>query len=249
MKVDAARQRIMLEVAEVDADLAKLRHRRANLPEEQEVAEIDKRIGVARDDAVRADIAAQDLDREYKRLEAEVSGMRSREAHDAELLNQAGVAPKALSELQHELAGLVRRRSAAEDDLLDLMEQQEATSSEHDRAQAVVGALEAEAADAGARRGVVALEADGRIADLATRRAAIVADAPAELLAVYDRQQAHGKPGAGLLRQGRCGGCRMELDSGTLSKIAAAAADEVVRCEECGALLIRTNESGLKAGG
>ncbi|GAB09015.1 hypothetical protein GOARA_026_00450 [Gordonia araii NBRC 100433] len=245
MKVEAARQRIMLEVAEVDADLAKLRHRRANLPEEQEMADLRDRIAVARDDAVRADIAAQDLDREYQRLDTEINGMRIREEHDKELLDRPGMAAKALAELQHELAGLARRRAVAEDELLDLMEQQEATSAEKARAEAAVAALEVDLEQVTSRRDAAGTDLDEKVADLEARRTAIVADAPAELLTVYDRQQSHGKPGAGLLRQRRCGACRMELDRGTLSQIATAAEDEVLRCEECGALLIRTHESGL----
>ncbi|MFT4199444.1 zinc ribbon domain-containing protein [Gordonia sp. (in: high G+C Gram-positive bacteria)] len=245
MKVAAGRQRIMLELAEVDGDLAKLRHRRANLPEDREIAELGEQVGVARDDAVRADIAAQDLDREYKRLDTEISGMRTREEHDSQLLNQAGMAPKALSELQHELSGLTRRRAVAEDELLELMEQQEATTAEKTRAEAAVDDLQARIARVTESRDIAAQDLDASIADLQERRATIAAEAPAELVTVYDRQHSHGKPGAGLLRQRRCGACRMELDRGTLSQIAAADEDEVVRCEECGALLIRTHESGL----
>ncbi len=245
MKVEAAKQRIMLEVAEVDADLARARHRRVNLPEDQEVADLNERITVARDDEVRADIAAQDLDREYQRIDTEVTGMRAREEHDEQLLGQAATAPKALAELQHELTGLARRRGMAEDELLDLMEQQEAISAERARARAQVASLESDAVAVVARRDGAAAELDARIADLVERRRTVAADAAPELLAVYDRQQSHGKPGAGLLRQGRCGACRMELDRGTLAQIAAADDDAVVRCEECGALLVRTHESGL----
>ena len=96
-----------------------------------------------------------------------------------------------------------------------------------------------------ARRDAAAADLDEKTADLQQRRGAIVADAPGELLAVYDRQISHGKPGAGLLRQRRCGACRMELDRGTLSQLATLDEDDVARCEECGALLIRTHESGL----
>ncbi len=245
VKVEAARQRIMLEVAEVDGDLARVRHQRANLPEDRELAEIAERISAARDDATRADIAAEDLDREAGRLDSEINGMRTREEHDSELLNRSGMAPKALSELQHELAGLQRRRSIAEDEMIDLMEQQEAVAAERDRAQATVTSLEEESQGVRARRDAAAADLDEKTADLQQRRGAIVADAPGELLAVYDRQISHGKPGAGLLRQRRCGACRMELDRGTLSQLATLDEDDVARCEECGALLIRTHESGL----
>jgi predicted nucleic acid-binding Zn-ribbon protein len=37
----------------------------------------------------------------------------------------------------------------------------------------------------------------------------------------------------------RCGACRIELDRGEVARIAAAAEDEVLRCSECRAILLR----------
>jgi predicted nucleic acid-binding Zn-ribbon protein len=51
--------------------------------------------------------------------------------------------------------------------------------------------------------------------------------------------------GAALLRATRCGACRLELDRAELSRVRAAAAEEVLRHEECGAIMVRTEESGL----
>jgi predicted nucleic acid-binding Zn-ribbon protein len=48
-----------------------------------------------------------------------------------------------------------------------------------------------------------------------------------------------------MLRAGRCEGCRLELFGSELAAVRSAAPDEVVRCEECGRILIRTAESGL----
>ena len=68
----------------------------------------------------------------------------------------------------------------------------------------------------------------------------------AELLALYDKIRASvGGTGASELRQRRCGGCRLELNQVDLSRIKAAPADEVIRCEECRRILVRTAESGL----
>ena len=50
---------------------------------------------------------------------------------------------------------------------------------------------------------------------------------------------------AALLRARRCGGCRMEIDRAEIERIASAPPEEVVHCEECGAILVRTHESGL----
>jgi hypothetical protein len=51
--------------------------------------------------------------------------------------------------------------------------------------------------------------------------------------------------GAALLRGGRCGGCRLELSGSERSRLKGAAPDEVIRCDECGRILVRTAESGL----
>jgi len=58
-------------------------------------------------------------------------------------------------------------------------------------------------------------------------------------------RESTGGVGAALLRARRCEGCRLELNPLQIQQIRAAAADEVVRCEECRRILVRTGESGL----
>lgn len=245
MKVDAGRQRLLLELAEVDATLARLGHRARNLPEDAEITETTARIEAARSDLVRAEISAEDLDREYRRMDGEITGMRDREQKDSAQMTAGGMAAKALSELQHELSGLGRRRQVLEDDMLELMERQEALGSERDRASATLAHLESELTALRARREQSLATVDDERSVLTERREQILGEVPEELLPIYERQRSAGKVGAGLLRARRCGACRMELDRGTIATIAAAADDEVLRCEECGAILIRTHESGL----
>jgi predicted nucleic acid-binding Zn-ribbon protein len=43
----------------------------------------------------------------------------------------------------------------------------------------------------------------------------------------------------------QCQGCQLELNAAELREIAAAPEDEVLRCEECQRILVRTGESGL----
>ena len=77
-------------------------------------------------------------------------------------------------------------------------------------------------------------------------RRPLVADLPAELVALYERiREASGGVGAALLRAGRCEGCRLELSGVDRAALRAAPPDEVVRCEECRRILVRTAESGL----
>jgi uncharacterized protein len=51
--------------------------------------------------------------------------------------------------------------------------------------------------------------------------------------------------GAAMLRGGRCEGCHLSLNAVDLAAYRAASPDEVLRCEECRRILVRTAESGL----
>jgi predicted nucleic acid-binding Zn-ribbon protein len=66
------------------------------------------------------------------------------------------------------------------------------------------------------------------------------------LLSLYDRiRQQTGTTGAALLKARQCQGCRIELFGKELAAVRAADPNEVVRCDECGRILVRTPESGL----
>jgi predicted nucleic acid-binding Zn-ribbon protein len=73
----------------------------------------------------------------------------------------------------------------------------------------------------------------------------LAADLPADLLTLYDKIRTESGLGAALVRSGRCGGCRIELYGADLARVKSAPADEVVRCEECRRIMVRTQESGL----
>lgn len=77
-------------------------------------------------------------------------------------------------------------------------------------------------------------------------RADIVAGVGDDLLGLYEKIRTQsGGLAAAELRHRRCGGCRLELNNVDLDRIRRAAEDEVIRCEECRRIMIRTGESGL----
>jgi predicted nucleic acid-binding Zn-ribbon protein len=76
-------------------------------------------------------------------------------------------------------------------------------------------------------------------------RGEIAVNLPADLLVLYEKRREQRGTGAAALLQRRCQACRLELDRTALSELRAAPADEVVYCEECGVILVRTPESGL----
>ncbi|HEV2779579.1 MAG TPA: C4-type zinc ribbon domain-containing protein [Actinophytocola sp.] len=245
MKADPAVQRRLLELADIDAELSRVEHRRRTLPELAEIATAELSVRHKRDAQVAIQTTLTDLDREVKRQEKEIDAVRAREDRDRSLLTEGTVSAKQLTDLEHELATLQRRQSALEDDLLELMERREAVELDGQRSGVELAKAEEALADAQRRR-------DEALADLETtqarrdaERAKLVPEIPEALLRLYDRVRASKGIGAAPLRARRCGACRLELDRAAISRIASAPADEVVTCEECGAILVRTPESGL----
>lgn len=87
---------------------------------------------------------------------------------------------------------------------------------------------------------------DAEAGEVGAPRVAVSGEVGAELLALYDKIRVTGGGlGAAPLRQRRCGGCQLELNAVDLGRIKAAPEDEVIRCEECRRILVRTAESGI----
>jgi uncharacterized protein len=233
MKADVTQQRSVLELAGTDAEMSRIEHRVANLAEQQrvEALQVDRR--AIEDRAAVLGIAIEDLDGQAGRFETEIEGVRQREERDRTLLSDPATGAKQLSELQHELETLERRQSSLEDSLLEVMEQRERLQAEQHQEQAALSALDNELGFAGQALTVALAEVEASRAEQTERRTALSGGIASELLALYE------KVGAGPLQGGRCGACRIEIDRGELSRIAAAADDDVLRCPECSAILVR----------
>ncbi|NIH85330.1 DUF7581 domain-containing protein [Amycolatopsis granulosa] len=245
MKAEPAVQRQLLELAKVDAELSRVEHRRRTMPETAEIEGIEKTLRELRDTAIRHETAASDLDREIARQEKEIESVRAREDRDRKLIDGGTVNAKQVTDLQHELETLARRQSALEDDLLELMERREALTLDVQRTGAEVDKTEQALADVRGRRDETLADLDTTKARREEDRAKLVPRFPEGLLKLYERVRAHKGIGAALVRQRRCLACNMEFDRNTVAEIKAAPEDEVVQCENCGAILVRTVESGL----
>ncbi|RFU22128.1 zinc ribbon domain-containing protein [Geodermatophilus marinus] len=246
MKADHFDQQKLLALAAEDVALAQLAHRRRTLPE---LAAVESATAAERelaDAAVRAETGVRDLQREVARLEADVETVRARARRDQGLLDSGSVSAKQMTDLQHELQSLARRQSDLEDSELELMEQLETAEKELAEAQEGRAAAGAELERAEQRR-------DDALADLADgtarheqARADAAATIPPDLLALYERIRAQtGGTGAAVLKARQCQGCRIELFGKELAAVRNADPHEVLRCDNCGRILVRTAESGL----
>jgi uncharacterized protein len=246
VKADPEAQRRLLDLQAIDTALAQLAHKRRTLPELAEVDALARQLSGLEDERVRAQVAVDDLDRDIARLERDVEQVRVRKDKDQARLDTGRGPAREVEALQHELVSLTRRQGELEDAELELMEQRETAQASLDELEGRLAAARSSRDDAEARR-------DQALADIAkegefrtSARQPLASDLPADLVALYDKiREASGGLGAALLKAGRCGGCRLELAGSERARIKAAPPDEVVRCDECRRIMVRTAESGL----
>ncbi|CAN3129732.1 zinc ribbon domain-containing protein [Mycobacterium sp. smrl_JER01] len=243
MKASVAQQQLLAELAELDAEIGRLEHRTKNLPEHKAAQDAQAAHRAAGDRVAALQLALADIDTQVAKFETEIDGVRQREDRDRALLEGGTVDPKQLTDLQHELETLQRRQASLEDAQLEVMERREELAADQTAEQTALDAAQSALDDAQRAAEEARAELTQAKERLAGRRAELVAAIDGELITLYERQRARTGVGAGLLQGRRCGACRIEIDQGESARIAAAADDDVLRCPECSAILLRVKVS------
>ena len=237
----------LLALQEVDSAIAQLQYRRRGLPEHAELQALRGQADAVGSDLVAADTAVSDLEADQARAESDLAPVRERLVRNERRIADGTVPdPKALASMIDEVDHLRKRISDLEDAELEVMEQLETATTEQTRLQSRLSELDSRIAEVTERLDAALADLDAQVAAAWQDRAGIAPGIPAGLMGLYEKLAAtHNGVGAAELRQRRCTGCQLEVNAADLRTIAAAPADEVVRCEECGRILIRTENSGL----
>ncbi|WP_295011050.1 zinc ribbon domain-containing protein [uncultured Microbacterium sp.] len=245
MKANPAHQLVLLDIADVDRRIVQSEYTRTHPVHGDRINELAaQRQGQLREltalAGTRDDVAA-----ELARLESDAALAAQRRDRDAERL-AATQNPKDAVALEQEIASLGRRISDLEDAELDIMGRLEEAESAVSAQQALIDETMAEGSrlTTESKAQIAAAVAQGE--QLARDRAALIDSVSPSLLAEYERRSGR-TAGAALLRRGTCEGCRMVLSGTDLNTIRQAADDDVVSCPECGCILVRTEESGLRS--
>jgi uncharacterized protein len=246
VKASPQQQQRLLDLQAIDTRLDQIEHARTHLPQLVQLADLRQKAEVIGAELVRVRTARDDVQRELRKSEADVQQVRDRAARDEARLNSGTGTAKDLQALQHELESLARRQRELEDIELDVMERAEAIDSDLAELQAGSDRLTAQIADVESSRDAALADLDAEAARVGDPRTDVEGEVGDDLVALYDKIRAtHGGLGAAPLRQRRCGGCQLELNAVDLGRIRSAPEDEVIRCEECRRILVRTAESGV----
>lgn len=243
MKASADQQRRLLDLQSIDTGMRRVQHQAKSLPEHAELAEVESSLATTKDALVASRTAVSDLERELVKAEADVQQVRDRAARDRERIDSGQGSAKDLVGLQSELESLARRQSTLEEVELGVMERLEEARTELDRhtEAATEQQTRHDALAAVRTEKVEALR--GQYGELSGQRDEVRAEVEPALLSLYQKVLDHsGGLGAAELVDKRCGGCRLELNPVDLAAATNAPADEVVQCEMCNVILVRSGD-------
>lgn len=239
MKVPPALQRELLAIADLDQRMARVKHRHRTLPEHDQLNKLNTRRGEIGEEMIASQTRLGDAQMEADRIEADLEPARARLARNEKAIEAGHLDVKALRVMIEESDHLRGRIAKLEDAELEAMQAIEDLEAEYQGAAARRGEVEGQMRALIVSRNKKIEELTAELSGLAEERGAVSARVPAELMAIYQRVAERQGTGAAELRGNRCSGCTLELDSTEMKRIRAAAADEVIRCSECGRLLVR----------
>ena len=231
----------LLEVQDHDTTIDQLRHRRASLPEQAELASVEGRLSVLEGRADEIQVGRDELGARQGSLEEQIEVARARRTElERRMFGGQVSSARDLQAMDEEVKHLARHISELEDREIEIMEELEpidadlgAVSTERDVLRSERLRLQA----------AVAAAVEGIDADLVTEgaaRATAATTVPAGLLARYERLRTTlGGTGAARLVGGSCSGCHLALPAMEMDRIRKAPADEVILCDQCGRILVR----------
>ena len=247
LKADPFAQLKLLDVQELDTRLDGLAHQLRTMPEIAQLKDNETRRRQLDDRARDLRVAVDDLTAEQRKADADVEQVKTRRERDRSRMEQGLITnPKDLERMGHELESLERRINSLEDTELEVMERLEETQTELEKVTSELAGFDERTLTLATARDQKSGGIRDEITTLERERAAAAADLPEDLTALYQRlrEQKNGVGAAALIR-GECGGCRLSMNAADLRAMAAAPSDEVIRCEECQRILVRTADSGL----
>jgi hypothetical protein len=237
----------LLDLQALDSSLDRLAHRRKTLPELAQIEEAEARLNRLSGDIVLIETEDSDLGREQSKLEGDIDQVRARMQRDQQRLDAGQVgSPRELENLQHEIESLKKRQSDLEDDELEIMEKREVVQARLAELRTEQEQVAATLAEAEQRRDAAFAEIGAETEKTQAQRAETATGLPADLVSLYEKvRTSSAGVGAAALHQGRCEGCHLQLNTTDINRIREADEDEVLRCEECRRILVRTATSGL----
>jgi predicted nucleic acid-binding Zn-ribbon protein len=240
VKSSAEEQRNLIELQDLDLQLARLDHQTKTLPVLKELAQATEAFESHDALAIASATEKSDIEVELRRSESDVEQVSARISKDQQFVDSGQASAKDLQNLLGELQSLNRRKQELEEVELEIMVRidEAETRRKHHESERARFAVEVERLTR--ERDLALGEIDTKRSEISRDRDAKAATISKELLELYLKiKDSNGGVGAARLKDGQCEGCRLGINAVELTRIKSLADDELVRCEECRRILVR----------
>jgi predicted nucleic acid-binding Zn-ribbon protein len=231
----------LLSLQTHDSAADRLRHRKATLPERAELAA--RQAAHSELEARRAEVAGRrDAElREERRLDDEVRNLEAKaKAVDTKMYSGTVSSPKELQAMQADVEQLQRQAREREDEELEVLMRREALDAEIAELEAAQAAIVAEMEALQTAIDGQEREIDAELSVEEAARAELAPNIPESTLRLYEQIRTGNRGvGAARLVGMNCQACHLALPATEVDRIRHLPADALVRCEHCGAILVR----------
>ncbi len=244
MMVETSRQSLLelLELQKIDSTIDRLTTRLHNLPEQSELDALLERQRTLEASVGEREAALDEVAGRQRKLDTEIDNIGRKIAGEEARLNSGDVGnPRELASIGAEIESLKRRRSRFEDEDLEVMEERENLEKELYGLKSELESLQKDVYAAIGRRDAAGGQVSEDLRRARERKSEWVPRIEPGLLAYYDElRKSKGGVGAAALQGSMCLGCHMQLPAQEVARVRAS--DGLVRCDECGRILVVTDK-------
>ncbi len=238
MQAEPDAQRVLIDIAALDKQASNLKHQVKTLPVLAKLKELSETRSQIMEDGVKANTAVSDAKVELKRILSDLTPATERLKRN-EKLADTNLAHKQLQSLLQETEHLKARIAELEEQQLNVEVELEERSAQAETCQTRRGEIESKMRELIAERDAQASKLATEFKQNRAQRERAAKNVPADLLKIYERVAERNITGAAIFKAGRCQGCGLEMDVAGQKQLLQAPANQVLRCQECGRILVR----------
>lgn len=224
---------LLFHLQQIDSEI---NEKKARLREVLQAQQQTGPLLAARQKTQETDAARQQLRNQLKDLELELGGVNAKAQQSERRLYSGKVTnPKELTDLQHEIEALGRRRAVLEDEILEVMVQLEEADAANQEAAQILEEMEAAWSTELDKLKAEQKRLAVRINELIAQRQQQVQRIDARMLKVYDSTgRQHNGVAVTTLKGGLCTACGVTASAQKVKKVDEG---ELVYCGSCGRIL------------
>ncbi len=239
MRANVEDQRKLLDIDALDQHIATLIFQKKSNPDIATITEMTARSPAIETSIVETDSQILEVKKLVSKAEVDVENITKRLEKDRARLNSDQTSAKELTQLQHEISTLENKEKELEEVELEHMEKLDDLEHKKSGLTDMLNQVKSEISQLNDKIKANFATLDNEIINLTSERNVIAELLPQDLLNLYEKIRTdHGK-GAGLLSNGSCGACQIQIAAAEISALKSADVQEVLRCENCRCILVR----------